>query len=548
MDHNIPITLLNWILAIIPITALFIMLVFLSTSPPLAGALALAASIGIGMFVFQMPMDTTFIGLSKGAWDALFVLIVVWTALLLYQVIRNSGGFEAIRNGVQEISKNYLFLSLAFGWVFASFLQGVAGFGAPIAIVAPLLIGIGLKPVYAVVLPLIGINWANFLGSLGTGWLATVNLVNIDDESLTLFFAGIMLWIADLSAGLIIAWLFGRMKGIKEGLPAILIISLIQGGGQIIASQFNPILGTFIPSIIAMGAIILLTRWDRYSEASELQEDSPIIENIGGEEELDEEEDEANAADLSLNEAMMPYYVLTVLSVIGLGIPPISDFLGQFELGFSFPEVATGLDYVVEAEELYSPLTIFTHPGFYLLISSVFAYFWYKSKGAYKNNDELMNSIFSGLYDDARDSTLSILAFLMMSQVLEHSGQNAVLAMGIAEVAPPALYAFLSVWIGIIGAFMTSSSTSANILFSPLHQSVVGTMEGLSFNLVIAGHSAGGSIGNAIAPANIVIGASTAGVDDEDQSQIFRPSMIYTLIAAGLSSILAVVIHLFIGG
>ncbi|MEY8371762.1 L-lactate permease [Aerococcaceae bacterium 50-4] len=548
MDHNIPITITNWLFAILPIATLFIMLIFLNTSAPLAGAITLAISIVVGMYIFEMPMDTTMVGLSKGAWDALFILIVVWTALLLYQVIRNSGAFKAIRNGVQKISQNYLFLSLAFGWVFASFLQGVAGFGAPIAIVAPLLIGIGLKPVYAVVLPLIATNWAKFLGSLGTGWLATTNLVNIENESMTLLFSGIMLWIADLTGGLIIAWLFGRMKAIKEGLPAILLISLIHGGGQILVSQFNPVLATFIPSILAMGAVILLTRWKRYSEPSDLQENSPIIENIGGEDDLDEEEDEANVADLSLNDALMPYYVLTVLSVIGLGIPAISDFLGQFELGFAFPEVSTGMDYVVEAEELYSPLTIFTHPGFYLFISSVFAYFWFKSKNAYENNDDLIKSIFSGLYDDAKDSTLSILAFLMMSQVLEHSGQNATLAMGIAAVAPPALYAFLSVWIGIIGAFMTSSSTSANILFSPLHQSVVGTMGGLSFNLVIAGHSAGGAIGNAIAPANIVIGASTASVEDEEQSKILRIGMIYTLIAGGLSSLIAVAIHLFIGG
>lgn len=544
MDHNIPITLSNWLLSITPITALFVMLIFMNVSAPIAGGIALLISLAIGMIFFQAPLDSVFVGLSKGAWDALSILLVVWTALLLYQVIRNSGAFESIRNGVQNISKNYLFLSLAFGWVFASFLQGVAGFGAPIAIVAPLLIGIGLKPVYAVVLPLIGINWANMFGSLGTGWLATINLVDLENETLMLLFTGIMLWVADLTAGLIIAWLFGKMNGVKEGLPAILIISLIHGGGQIAALQFNPILGSFLPSIVAMGAIIALTKWDRYSEASPYQEDSPLFDSVNDEEDLDpEEEDEANVADLSVLEAFAPYIVLTVLSIVALGIPAISEFLGQFEFGFSVPTVTTGYEHSIEGEDVYSPLAILTNPGFFLFVTAIFAYFWYKKKGGYKNVDTLSKNIFSGLFNDAKDSTLSILAFLMMSQILEHSGLNSVLALGIAEVSPPGVYAVLSVWIGVLGAFMTSSSTSANILFAPLHEGVVGTMDGLSFDLVLAGHSSGGAIGNAIAPANIIIGASTAGVSDEDHSKIQKPALVYTLLAAGVTSIVALVIY-----
>jgi len=538
MEADIPITLLSWLVAFLPLVLLFVLLVFVGWSAPVSGGVTLVVTIVTSMWLFQSPLDTVGVALVKGLWDALFILLVLWGALFMYQVIKKAGGFEAIQKGIQEYTENQLFLALAFGWVFVSFLQGVAGFGAPIAIVAPLLVGIGFKPLYAVILPLIGLNWAKVFGSLGTSWLAMEPLIQLESEPLALLYTGLLLWVSDIVAGLLIAWLYGKGAAIKEALPMILIISLIQGGGQVIALQFNFILGSFVPSIVAMGAMLLLTRWDRYSEPTSI--DSPILADETEGEELEEEEDVAN---LSLLEAMTPYIVLTVVSVVAVGIPAISDFLNQFQISFSVPEVSTGFNYVVEGVEAYSPLQPLTHPGMFLLISGIFAYFWFKSKGAYENNDQVGKDVWQGLYSDAIGSTLSIPAFLMISQLLEHSGQNFVLAMGIAMIAPPVVYAALSTWIGVAGAFMTSSSTSSNVLFAPLHQSAVDLMGSLSIEQVIASQSAGGAIGNAIAPANVVVGTSTVGVDDDQHPKVYRYGSIYVIISGIFITILSVILH-----
>ncbi|MFP3489297.1 L-lactate permease, partial [Staphylococcus sp. SIMBA_130] len=98
--------------------------------------------------------------------------------------------------------------------VFASFLQGVAGFGVPIAVVAPLLVGLGVKPVAAIVIPLIGHSWANMFGTLGVGWIATINAVQIEDTTLTLLYSGILLWIPNIIGGFMICWLFAKWKGV----------------------------------------------------------------------------------------------------------------------------------------------------------------------------------------------------------------------------------------------------------------------------------------------------------------------------------------------
>lgn len=538
MDHNLPITVLSWITALLPMAALLVMLLFLQWSAQVSGVTALVLALVTGIFFFDMPFDTTLVSLGKGIWDAIFILIVVWTALLLYHVTLKAGGFEAIREGITKYTKNYLFLTLAFGWVFASFLQGVAGFGAPIAIVAPLLIGIGIKPVQAVVIPLIGHIWAKMFGSLGTGWITTVGLVNLDNPELTALYTALLLWITDLTAGIMIAWIFARWKAVKEALPMILIISLIQGGGQSLVVNFNPVLASFIPSIVAMGALFALMKWKRYSESSPLEDETNILQDP----EESEGSGETNRANLTMVDALAPYFVLTVLSVLALGIPTVSNFLGQFEISLPFSEVTTGYGYVTQAEPEYSPLAFFTHPGFYLIVSSVFAYFWFKRKNAYE--DGALKTIGSGLVDDAKGTTFSILAFLTMSQVLEHSGQNAILAIGIGVVAPPVVYAALSTWIGIFGAFMTSSNTSSNILFVPLQAQVTQLMSELSLSQVIAGQSVGASIGNAIAPANILVGASTAGVEDKT-SEILRPGIIFTIITGILTSIALILMYLF---
>ncbi|MRX74170.1 L-lactate permease [Bacillus lacus] len=537
MDHSLPIDLFHWSMAILPLVLLLIFLVVFKWSGAVSGWTAFAIALGLGIFLFQAPLDNAAIGFGKGLWEAFFILLVVWPALLLYQVTRESGSFLVIREGIQKHSKNYLFLVLAFGWVFASFLQGIAGFGAPIAVVAPLLIGIGVKPIMAVVIPLIGHAWANMLGTLAVGWIATINTISIEQEGLALLYMGILLWIPNLLAGFMICWLFGKGKAIKEGFLAVIVISVIHGGGQLILTQINPTLSNFIPSTLALGALFLLARMDRYKEKAESEDHTDILEDSSADEEEEQKEETPN---LSLHHAFMPYYVLTGLSIVMLGLPFIHDFLDQFEFGFPFPASETGYGFQVEAEETYSPIAPFTHPGLYLLIAAVFAYFWYKKKDLYGGNAG--KNIFKGVKDNAIGASLAIVGFLTMTELMDSSGQTTVVALGIAEVSPPAVYVALASVIGIIGSFMTSSNTSSNVLFSPLHGSVVDSMEGLQMATVIAAQSTGGAIGNAISPANVILGTSTAGIKGKD-SEVLKITLIFALISGALVAGASVLLH-----
>jgi lactate permease len=130
----------------------------------------------------------------------------------------------------------------------------------------------------------------------------------------------------------------------------------------------------------------------------------------------------------------------------------------------------------------------------------------------------------------------------VMSSVMDDSGQVQVLALGIEEVTPPIVFAFISTWIGVLGAFMTSSNTASNILFAPLQQETALAAEALQEPTIIAAQSVGGAIGNAIAPANVVLGTGTAGAVGKE-GDVLRVTLPWAVVAAVLVGIATVLLN-----
>ena len=508
---DLPVDLLRWALAIAPIVLLLVLLAVLRWQAPEAGPVGLLVGAAIAVLAFQVPFETLAVAVAKGIWDAVPILYVIFPALLLYRLGTAAGAFAALRRGIQAYSRDETFLVLAFGWVLASFLQGIAGFGAPIAVCAPLLVAIGVRPVYAVAIPLIGHAWANMFGTLAVGWLATLQVVDIEDETATAALTALLLWIPNITAGLTIAWLVGRTPALVHALPMVGVISLIHGGGQLALAFVSPVLCTFLAATAALVALYPLSRWEKYGERADLDE-LPAMADTDDAAEADDPEPV-----MGLGWALAPYGVLTVVAVATLVIAPVEEALERLSVGLPFPEVTTGFGVVTEAEDAYQSFEPLTHPGTYLLVAVAAAYLMYRRRGDFAQWRERADPkpVLASTAGDAVPAAAAVVSFLVLAQVLEHSGQTDVLALGIAAVAPAAVFAALSNVIGVVGAFMTSSNTASNVLFSQL-QDGVAAEEGLSQSAVIAAQSTGGAIGNAIAPANIVLGTSTAGASGKE--------------------------------
>ena len=165
----------------------------------------------------------------KGVLLSLNVLYIIWMALLLYHVVNTAGAINSIAAGIKRFSSNKIIQILLFGWVFVSFLQGVAGYGVPVAIMAPLLVGMGFSPVTAVVVPAIGHSWAVTFGSMAASFQAMTTVTGLAWDYLAPASAG-MLGLACYLCGLTAMHAYGGWRALTSSLPAVLILGTVMAG------------------------------------------------------------------------------------------------------------------------------------------------------------------------------------------------------------------------------------------------------------------------------------------------------------------------------
>ena len=132
-----------WIMAALPILLLIVCMTVLKWSAVKAALAGMCVSLIGGAFFYQGGAALLAVEAGKSLWNALIIILIVWTAILLYQVSQTAGAFSVIRQRMRSLMPNELLLVLFMGWIFESFLQGITGFGVPVAVGAPLLLGIG---------------------------------------------------------------------------------------------------------------------------------------------------------------------------------------------------------------------------------------------------------------------------------------------------------------------------------------------------------------------------------------------------------------------
>jgi lactate permease len=539
---DVPVDLGHWLLAILPVVVLLVLLVPLRWRAPEAAPMAMFASAIVALVFFKTSWHTLTVAGGKGVWDAIFILYVIWPALLLYQVTKQAGAYDALRKGISRFSRNELFIILALAWVFSSFLQGIAGFGAPVAVVVPLLIAVGVRPVYAVAFGVLAHAWARFFGTLGVGWLATLRVTagedgeNAFDVTRAAFESGLLILISCYLGGFLVVWLYGRWPAVRHAWPLVLILGTILGVGQMLCTLFSPELSTFLAAAVALLSLYPLSRWRRYREPIEDVPVRPAMAERSGDEAAEQ------PPVMSLGWSCLPYVVLPAVTLSALLIDPLNDQLSRWRIGLPFPDVTTGLGVDNAAVDKYSPITVLTHPGTMLLVTTVVVWIAYRLRGYYRAWAQVAarERIGLALLVDAVPASVPVICFLVTSRILDHSGQTLTIAHGIADASPPMVYAFIASVIGALGAFMTSSSTASNVLFGRV-QYDVSLLHDLRPESIIASQAAGSAYGNAVAPANIVLGTSIAGIKGQEGA-VLRLTIVWTVVVLVLTGIVTIIL------
>lgn len=517
-------SLLDWLLAFSPVLAVLVLMLRFRWGGDQAGAVGWGIALAVGALRFGAGPRVLGYAQMKGLLLTFFVIYIIWGALLFYRVTDEAGAVKAIGDGLPRLTPDRGMQALLLGWVFSTFLQGVGGFGVPVAVTAPLLVGLGFPPLAAVVIPSIGHPWAVTFGSLGSSFFALMAATGRSGESLAPWSAA-LLGLACFGCGAGTLWAAGGKQTLRSGLGALFVI-----GVGMAATQYL-VVTNGLWSIGAMAAglvgLVIGVAWARWRA-----KDSGAIQRHGDSPRGEEDGDSA----MSLGWALAPYAILIGIVVVAQFVPSVRDLLGSVVLRVEFPRLVTAQGWAIPAEAGRT-IEVFGHPGALLVYASLVSYAMFAWRGAYAPGT--LRRVGGGVVSRATRSSLGTAAMVGMAVTMEHAGMTHLLADGIARVAGPA-FPLAAPFVGALGAFMTGSNTNSNVIFGDLQQSVAGLIE-VSPLIVLAAQTAGGAIGSAFAPAKVIVGCSTV---DAGEGKALEAVMRYGLaIVIGLALVTGAAIY-----
>ncbi len=500
---------MNFLLAFLPIAVILFLMVRYHWGASRAGGAGYLTALVIAVTAFGAGPELLAYAHAKSLLLSLDVLLIVWSAFLLYRVADEAGAIRTIGEALPHLTADRGMQALIIGWAFASFLQGVGGFGVPVAVVAPLLVGLGFQPLAAVVIPSIGHSWAVTFGSLASSFQALMAATGLPGPDLAPL-AAVFLGIAGMAVGLMVAHAAGGWAALRR----LWVPTLILGAVMAVVQYLLATNGVW--NIAAFGGGL-----------AGLAVGYPMARRFRGE--------QNHHSDLNVRAlvvALSGYAVLIAVTLTIQLIPPVRAALGSFVIRMDFPELRTALGYVTPAGP-GRKISLFRHAGAILTYSSVLAFLIYHRAGLYQPG--AVRRIVSGTVRRVMSSSVGIASMVAMAVVMQHAGMTETLARGLAEGFGRA-FPLIAPWIGALGAFMTGSNTNSNVVFAAL-QMRTAELLGFQVLLILAAQTAGGALGSVIAPTKVVVGASTGGMAGRE-GEVIRTMGRYTALLVLLVSVM----------
>lgn len=514
--------LFTWLLSLSPLVLFLFLMIGKKWSGSKAGFFSWIYTLLIAIVFFGANLPLIGYAHFKVVFLAGDVLLIIWMALLFFHISNYAGAITVIGNALANLTGNTIIQTLLLAWLFTSFLQGLGGFGVPVAVTAPLLIGLGINPIDAVVMASIGHGWAVTFGSMGSSFQTLMALSGFSGYILapdtTILLGG-----AAIISGLLIAHIQGGYKAVLKNLPFILIIGVILGAVQyLLATQGLWSVAATGAAMVALMAAFLLIKFRIVGN----KKDDPSSKL--------KKENASDPSKPSLLLSASVYLILVLLSFAIKLITPLNDLLGQVKLTYPFPEIVSNLGWTTAAEA-GRVISIFTHPSMILLLASVVAYILYSRK--HFLTKDTRKKIFSSVIKSGTKTSTAILFTVSIAVIMSHTGMIYILAEGLSHMVSANFYPALTPFIGALGAFISGSNNNSNILFTNLHMQTAQLM-GLDVTLILAAQSAGGAVGSIFAPAKVIVGCSTVGLAGKE-GQVIGKVIKYGIILVAAISVLA---------
>lgn len=563
---------LSALIALLPLITIFVMLGVLKTKAHVAGLTALTVAFVVAVTAFRMPVDLAVLSGTQGIANGLFpIMWIVVCAVWLYQLTVVSGRFEDLRAAFGLVSRDPRVQAIIVAFCFGALLEALAGFGAPVAITAVMLMAMGFSSIRAASVCLLANTAPVAFGAIATPIITAGTLTKIDYNSIGAM-VGRQTPLLALIVPLLLVMVVDGRRGLRQTWPVALVTGLSFGVAQFLsANYFSVELTDVVASLTGLiVAVVFLQFWqpegtDEALSTLKIEHQRELVSasagsaggstpagtagggtagsgtasggnssGTGGTATL-EHPGTAPASPGSgrILMGLAPYLLVIVIFWLAKKWGPLVTFLAGTDHKIKWP----GLDgHIRNAAGKLSTSTVYnfqwlSSPGTLLLITGVLVAVLYRISPAKAAAE------FGRMLHTMRWAILTVASVLALAYVMNFSGQTITIGKWIA--AAGGAFAFLSPILGWLGVALTGSDTSSNALFATM-QVAAGKGAGINQTLLVAANSSGGVMGKMISPQNLTIAATAVGMIGKE-AEILRKVLFWSL---GLLLVLCVLVYL----
>ncbi len=507
---------LSALVATIPLLTFFIMLLVIKARAHWSALVALAASILVASLGFTMPFDLAGLSAVRGAIYGLVICWVILGAIWFYQVTVLAGRFEDLRRTFDRLGGGDLRIqAILIAFCFGGLLEALAGFGAPVAITATMILALGVKPLKAAITVLLANTAPVAFGAVAVP-IVTAGDVGGKDPHVIATIVGHQAPFLAMFVPVILLFILDGMKGVKDGwLPAFVIGISFAIAQWITAATPAYNLTDVVACIVSMGAAVLFLRFWKPRGVEGVRERYGLPSQS--------EEKEALPA-VRVWMALLPYLiVVAIFGLVNLNAG-LKAWLKTVAIKINIPALSSRLvtkDGTPVKDAPYT-FTWLSNPGTLLIISGLIVavvYFFFNEKGRYGFKFPAVFAEFGSVIYRMRWTILTIASVLALAYVMNFSGQT--VAMGTFLAGLGTIYAVLAPVLGWIGTAVTGSDTRANALFSKLQVSAAENLQhagvsGATPELMLAANTTGGVVGKMISPQSLAIAATSVDMEGKE--------------------------------
>jgi len=541
----------NWwlttLLAALPIIVLFTLLAGLRVKPHWCAIAGAATAVVVAVLFFKMPAALAGMTFLYGvAFGILKIAWIVLAAVYLYDISVHTGQFEIMKESVAGITADRRLQLLLVAFCFGAFIEGAAGFGAPVAIAGAFMIGLGFKPFHAAALNLIANTAPVAWGAIGTP-IHTLAAVTALPESDLNAMAGRIL---PFTAVIVSFWLVRAMVGWKETfevLPAILVVGFSFGLVQFYWSNYvDSNLVDIMGGVASLVATVIFLRFWQPKTIYRFEHERAEYERTG--------HTKHTYTGGQVLKAWMPFAILSIF-VLVWGLPKVKLAMNKattpaFSVILPDGRKRPGppgwdVPYLHNAVTRAAPVVTKPTPE-----AARYDFNWLTATGTGCFLAAIVSGLLLGLgpgrlmsifwhtLTRMRMAMIAISFMLGLGFVTRYSGLDAVL--GLAFTRTGWLFPFFGTYLGWLGVALTGSDTSSNALFGSL-QRITAEQLHLDPILMCAANSTGGVMGKMVDAQSIVVATSAT-------NQVGNEGMIFRFVfwhSVALAAIVGIIVMLY---